>query len=466
MSGLDPFLWTWDEQYHALVARNMMTHPFKPMLVSNPLLEYDFRNWQANHVWVHKQPFFLWQIALFFRMFGTSEFVLRLPTAIMMSLMIPLIWRTGRLTSTAATAWYAAFLYTFTYYFVQIASGSIATDHNDSAFIFFVGLSIWAWAEYTSSKGRRWLLLIGLFAGIAVLNKWVAGLLVYSGWLMAILVASPGKEWLPALKAMAISVGVTLLAVLPWELFILHAYPAESRFELLGYSRHVLETLEHNGGNSHFYFDRLEMQYGGILATFLIVPGLFILFRSMKNRTHRVGLITCLAGTYLFFSFIPTKMDMFCLIVCPVIFLGLGALIDWLAGQLRQRVAARAVFWILFFLLGFLAWDTLNINKIDVLHSDKFEHWKFRNLEAIIDRQAIAKLPSKDYVVFNCSGNNAIMFMFYSGTTAYGNYPDPAQYRELKEKGVKIATFSDENIPVYLKEDPAVIRIFMKPLYY
>ncbi len=57
VAGLDPFLWTWDEQYHALVARNMMTHPFKPMLVSNPLLEYDFRNWQANHVWVHKQPF-------------------------------------------------------------------------------------------------------------------------------------------------------------------------------------------------------------------------------------------------------------------------------------------------------------------------------------------------------------------------------------------------------------------------
>jgi len=29
---LDPFLNTWDEQFHALVAKNMMANPFKPML--------------------------------------------------------------------------------------------------------------------------------------------------------------------------------------------------------------------------------------------------------------------------------------------------------------------------------------------------------------------------------------------------------------------------------------------------
>ena len=69
---LDPFLWTWDEQYHALVAKNMMMNPFKPVLISNPVLAYDFRNWQENHIWLHKQPLFLWQIALCFKIFGTG----------------------------------------------------------------------------------------------------------------------------------------------------------------------------------------------------------------------------------------------------------------------------------------------------------------------------------------------------------------------------------------------------------
>ncbi|MGN6566647.1 MAG: hypothetical protein ACTHJ0_01775, partial [Flavipsychrobacter sp.] len=37
MAHLDPFLHTWDECFHAVVSRNMMGHPLKPMLVANPV---------------------------------------------------------------------------------------------------------------------------------------------------------------------------------------------------------------------------------------------------------------------------------------------------------------------------------------------------------------------------------------------------------------------------------------------
>jgi hypothetical protein len=36
----DPFLHNWDERFHALVARNLMHDPFKPMLIANPLAAY------------------------------------------------------------------------------------------------------------------------------------------------------------------------------------------------------------------------------------------------------------------------------------------------------------------------------------------------------------------------------------------------------------------------------------------
>jgi len=61
---LDPFLVLWDEQYHALVAKNMIEHPLMPMLYVNPILDYDYRNWLGNHIWLHKQPLFLWQMAV------------------------------------------------------------------------------------------------------------------------------------------------------------------------------------------------------------------------------------------------------------------------------------------------------------------------------------------------------------------------------------------------------------------
>jgi hypothetical protein len=37
MISLDPFLQDWDERFHAIVAKNMMDFPFKPMMVVNPV---------------------------------------------------------------------------------------------------------------------------------------------------------------------------------------------------------------------------------------------------------------------------------------------------------------------------------------------------------------------------------------------------------------------------------------------
>ncbi|MCB0538920.1 MAG: hypothetical protein KDE33_15510, partial [Bacteroidetes bacterium] len=74
----DKYLHKWDERYHALVAKNMMEEPFVPKLYKNPVLNYDYKNWTGNHIWVHKQPFPLWSIALSFKLFGVNELALRL----------------------------------------------------------------------------------------------------------------------------------------------------------------------------------------------------------------------------------------------------------------------------------------------------------------------------------------------------------------------------------------------------
>src|SRR5687768_9021004 len=52
----DSFLHEWDERYHAVVAKNLIQHPLTPTLYKDPALPYDYRDWSANHIWVHKQP--------------------------------------------------------------------------------------------------------------------------------------------------------------------------------------------------------------------------------------------------------------------------------------------------------------------------------------------------------------------------------------------------------------------------
>jgi len=63
---LDPFLNIWDERFHALVAKNLIDHPLMPTLYDDPVVDMLYDRWDRWHIWLHKQPLFLWQIALSF----------------------------------------------------------------------------------------------------------------------------------------------------------------------------------------------------------------------------------------------------------------------------------------------------------------------------------------------------------------------------------------------------------------
>ena len=54
-SASDLFLHSWDERYHALVAKNLLQPPLLPTLYEHPVLDYNYQNWTANHIWVQKQ---------------------------------------------------------------------------------------------------------------------------------------------------------------------------------------------------------------------------------------------------------------------------------------------------------------------------------------------------------------------------------------------------------------------------
>lgn len=93
MVSLDPYLQDWDERFHALVAKNMMDYPFKPMLRVYPIMPYDYKAWCCNHIWVHKQPLFLWQMALSMKIFGVNEIAMRLPSAVLGTITVLFIYQ-------------------------------------------------------------------------------------------------------------------------------------------------------------------------------------------------------------------------------------------------------------------------------------------------------------------------------------------------------------------------------------
>jgi 4-amino-4-deoxy-L-arabinose transferase-like glycosyltransferase len=186
----DPFLHPWDERFHALVARNMITSPLVPILRVNPITDnYDKFMWCCNHVWVHKQPLFMWQMGLSMKVFGVSEWSMRLPSAIMGTLLILIIYRIAILINVKKqVALMVALLLACSNFHLQMIAGIHGMDHNDVAHGFYVLASIWALLEYQKSPKWYWMILVGVLAGAAILNKWLTGLLVYLVWAVLLLI--------------------------------------------------------------------------------------------------------------------------------------------------------------------------------------------------------------------------------------------------------------------------------------
>ncbi len=220
MAMLDPFLNNWDEQFHALVAKNLLLHPFTPTLYENPILPYNYTSWIANHVWLHKQPLFLWQIAISLKVFGLNEFAVRLPSILMMSILPLFIYRIGKISLNERIGYYGALLFCTAFYVHEMLTGFPPSDHNDIAFLFYITASIWAWVEYERAQKKYWLILIGLFSGGAVLIKWLTGLLVFSGWGLAILFNKERRKSFQEYKSIASSFIVSLIVFIPWQVYI------------------------------------------------------------------------------------------------------------------------------------------------------------------------------------------------------------------------------------------------------
>ena len=133
--GTDLFLHEWDERYHALVAKNLMTDPLKPMLYANPVLLYDYRDWSTNHVWLHKQPFPLWCMALSMKIFGVNEIALRLPSVGLSTLSVLGTFLIGKHLFDAKTGTIAAFLHAIHCLSIELTVGCSSTEHFDLVFL-------------------------------------------------------------------------------------------------------------------------------------------------------------------------------------------------------------------------------------------------------------------------------------------------------------------------------------------
>ncbi len=467
INSMDPYLNLWDEQYHALVAKNMVENPFKPMLIKHPVLPFNVGGWTGNHIWIHKQPLFLWQIAISYKIFGINEFGLRFPSALMTAIIVLFIYSIGKNISNKQIGFCGALLFAFSNFQIEVASGKINTDHNDVAFMFYVIASIWAWVIYMRNKKLNWALLVGIFSGLSILVKWLPGLIVFAGWGISIIMNKENRRRISEYKNIFISFISAILVMAPWQVYKSLMFPLESAAEYSLYSRHITEALDGHGGDIWFHFDLIGEQFGK-LAPFVLIPSFFILNKVITSSYYKIGLLINITLFYFFFTITATKMPLFCMPVAPLLFLSLGALLERVIRfSFFDRKLARILSMIS---LIAISYSYLDMKSIEQNHTNKNNsknsYRAVRTYNAEIARAAARILPSEDYVVFNAGALNSILIMFYAGNTSYDWYPDERTYQDLKNRKIKLAVFADEKLPDYLAKDNSIIRLDMQMIGY
>jgi 4-amino-4-deoxy-L-arabinose transferase-like glycosyltransferase len=475
MASMDPFLHLWDEQQHALVAKNMAQYPFKPMLYKDPILPYLHSYWIQNHIWLHKQPLFLWQMALSIKMFGANVLAVRLPSIIMFSLLPLIVYRIGTIVKNAQAGFIAAFFMAIANFPLELVAGRLATDHNDVAFLFYLTLSIMCWMEYQQNGKKKWLILLGITAGCAVLVKWLMGLLVYVIWFLIISVKNKGKIWeIRNYFVMIKPFVISLIVIAPWQIYCIINYPREWKWEMQMAGKHFGQVIEGHRGDWTYHFDKAMdfLYFPGVSAPFilLIIVGIGIWRSNTLNSKLFIGLTV--AFIYIFFTMAATKMLGFTLIAMPLILVSFGTCISEIIVLLRNKARLKTLVPLsAFTIILFPAYQFLNVDRMQIMHSELGYWMDFERKHEMNELYAITELR-KEYednkiVVFNSNLTpvGSVQIMFFTDYVAYPQIPNEREIQTVLKNDYKPVVLDRGNLSDSTIYDPRLTIFPVTKIY-
>jgi 4-amino-4-deoxy-L-arabinose transferase len=468
----DRHLHEWDERYHALVAKNLIASPLVPTLYRVALLDYDYRDWLSNHVWLHKPPLTLWLMAMSMKAFGVNELAVRLPSLVFGTLSVGLTFLIARRLISESVALLAAGLHAINGLLLDLGAGRTATDHPDTLLIFLVALGAYlalratgegrdarlptgdAEATRAATRTARWspaaLALVGLCAGAAVLTKSIIAGLVPVLWLVLVWRRLPARR---VLLGLAILAATAAALAGPWIAYILRAFPREAAAVGLQNWLHVVTPLDGHGHGPLWYLYRLGRDYGELVY---VPVAWFVLSPAARARVRGRGwafLAAWLIVTYAAFSLAATKMPGYVAIAAPAVFIVTALFCEHVLsalalsaaasprphslsagasprspGGLRPR-ATRIAAWILLLLvLGLPA--RYAIERLRPSPSREREKSWVQPL-----RELDARFPDERVVLFNCE--RPIEAMFYSSHIAYPQRPSAAEIERVERAGYR-----------------------------
>ena len=422
--GTDLFLHEWDERYHALVAMNMIDSPFFPKLYQDPILPYNYQHWGSNHIWVHKQPFPLWCMALSMKVFGVNEIALRIPTILLSTLCIYCTFLIARSFFGIKVALLATFIHAIHGLTIELTGGRVATDHIDVFYLGLIEISILFGLYHAKSRKLTYLVLMSVFCGLAILTKWLPALVVFPIW-MTFWLKFQRNNFLGVVKYGLAALVFVLIVAAPWQIWITYQFPIEADWTSKLNVKRIFAGIDGHGQPFYYHFNKIRIIFG----EFIYVPMIWILYIFYKKRRYSfLFLIIWIFVPLLFFSVVKTKMQAYLLFTAPAFFILTALFFRYLYFIHRKTSTPKLLMLLMVGLLLLPArYAVERIKPFSI--RDRNPDWAIALRK--FDQQL---LPDEKYVLFN--EDRPIEAMFYcQSLTAYPNLPDREKIQEIREAG-------------------------------
>jgi 4-amino-4-deoxy-L-arabinose transferase-like glycosyltransferase len=322
-----------DEVFHAIVARNFLKHPFTPTLVDHPYLPFNSSDWTSNHIWLHKPPLAMWQIALFDSILGVTTLSLRLPSAILSTLACGLTYLIGVRLLDRPAALIAVALQAFNPVILMLVQGYVFSDHVDISLLFWTELSIYfllrelcpiafpiafffpspgtpgegegggpstvllstvplsraARGEGLQKPSNMNIVLCGITQAAAFLSK------TYPALIVTLLALVAWRKLGP--KKIAVLLISTTLTLLPWLLYTAIRFPHEFAHENLQILHHLNENIENWAAPwdqvvFYYYISIFHVFYPAILTSAVI----FLYHTWREKRFEQILILAWAVG--------------------------------------------------------------------------------------------------------------------------------------------------------------------------
>lgn len=438
---LDPYLGFWDEAYHAAVARHMVQAPLTPMLYSVGAMPLSGQ-WTETTLWLHKPPLFLWQMAVSIGLIGPEPWAVRLPSALWTTALVPVTYSMARLiTGNTTIAFMAAALTACAFFYQEIVSGALNTDHNDAIFISLVACSWWAWLEHQRSPTRRWFILVGLFSAAAVLTKWYLGFSVFLPWALVLLADRRAR---PSIRPFLFALILPLCAAASWIGYCTIRFPEASDMQWSLLAPQFTAALEGHPGPWSYHLDIIH-ELLPPLSTFILAAALlFLVLRSTLE--HRIFLASLILGIHLLFGLASTKMPSYTMPLLPLYLIAMAHLVY----RLALAIGAGTRPWLQGLVISIVAVLMLAPGRSHHRHTVA----EPMLAEQAPRRQQLAMLKAQDklatllhdpgtQVVFNMPAPHSIQFMFRMGYNTMEGIPSAAAVHALIAHGFEVVVVQD-----------------------